>query len=54
VALLPAATAAVVLEGLSAAPYAVGTIGEDVIGGQLSGTQRRRRMQQEIDQVEGH
>jgi voltage-gated potassium channel len=47
-------TIGLILGGVSAAAYAVGTIGEHVIGGQLSGTLRRRRMQQEIDQLEGH
>jgi voltage-gated potassium channel len=47
-------TIGLVLGGVSAAAYAVGTIGEHMIGGQLSGTLRRRPMQQEIDQIKGH
>jgi voltage-gated potassium channel len=47
-------TIALILTGVSTAAYAVGTVGEFVIGGRLSGALRRQRMQHEIDRLEGH
>jgi voltage-gated potassium channel len=47
-------TIALIATGVSTAAYAVGTIGEYVIGGRLSRALRRRRMQRDIDRLEGH
>jgi voltage-gated potassium channel len=47
-------TLALIVTGVSTAAYAVGAIGEYVIGGRLSGALRRQRMQHEIDRLEGH
>jgi hypothetical protein len=47
-------TIALIMTGVSTAAYAVGTFGEFVIGGRLSGALRRQRMQHEIDRLEGH
>jgi voltage-gated potassium channel len=47
-------TIALIVTGVSAAAYAVGAIGEYVIGGRLSGSLRRQRMQHEIDRLQGH
>jgi voltage-gated potassium channel len=47
-------TIALILTGVSTAAYAVGTVGEYVIGGRLSGALRRQHMQHEIDRLEGH
>jgi len=46
--------APLIIGSVSAAAYAVGTIGGQVMGEQLSGTVWRRRMQQEIDHLEGY
>lgn len=47
-------TIGLIVTGVSTAAYAVGTVGEYVIGGRLSGAIRRQRMQHEIDRLEGH
>jgi voltage-gated potassium channel len=47
-------TIALIATGVSTAAYAVGTIGEYVIGGRLSRAFRRRRMQHDIDRLAGH
>jgi voltage-gated potassium channel len=47
-------TIALIATGVSTAAYAVGAIGEYVIGGRLSGALRRQRMQHEIDRLDGH
>lgn len=47
-------TIALITTGVSTTAYAVGTIGEYFIGGRLSGSLRRRRMQHEIDRLKGH
>jgi hypothetical protein len=47
-------TIALIVSGVSAAAYAVGAIGESVIGGRLSDALRRQRMQREIDRLASH
>ena len=47
-------TIALIAVGVSTAAYAVGAIGEYVVGGRLSGTLRRQRMQHDIDRLTGH
>ena len=47
-------TIALIVTGVSSAAYAVGAIGEYVIGGRLSGALRRQRMQHDIDRLAGH
>jgi voltage-gated potassium channel len=47
-------TIALIITGVSAAAYAVGAIGEYVIGGRLSGALRRQRMQRDIDRLQSH
>lgn len=47
-------TIALIATGVSTAAYAVGTVGEYVIGGRLSGALRRQRMQHDIDRLVGH
>jgi voltage-gated potassium channel len=47
-------TIALIVVGVSTAAYAVGAIGEYVIGGRLSGALRRQRMQHQIDRLTSH
>jgi len=47
-------TIAMIMSGVGMAAYAAGSIGEYFIGGQLTGSLRRRRMQQSIDRQSGH
>jgi voltage-gated potassium channel len=47
-------TIGLIATGVSTAAYAVGAIGEYVIGGRLSGALRRQRMQHDIDRLSGH
>jgi len=47
-------TIALIVTGVSAAAYAVGAIGEYVIGGRLSDALRRQRMQRDIDRLTNH
>jgi voltage-gated potassium channel len=47
-------TIGLIAAGVSTAAYAVGAIGEYVVGGRLSGTLRRQHMQHQIDHLTGH